>query len=70
MLAATTKTDARITEPITTGWSCWTTDCTASAPIPGRPKTFSVTITPPSAVPRSMPSWVTAGVSALRSACR
>ena len=70
MLATTMNAAARTTVPMITGRSCWTTDCTASAPRPGRPKTFSVTIAPPSSAPESMPSCVTAGVSALRRPCR
>jgi hypothetical protein len=47
-----------------TGRSWLVTDCTASWPSPGRPNTLSVTITPPSSVPMSMPACVTIGVSA------
>ena len=42
---------------------------TASLPRPGRPKTYSVKIAPPSAMPMSMPSIVTTGSSAFRSTC-
>lgn len=66
MLATTTKNEDSSTMPMITGRSCVVMDWTASAPRPGRPKMFSAITTPPRTIPRSMPAWVTIGVSELR----
>lgn len=70
MLAATTAAEVNRTMPMITGRSCWLIATTAVLPSPGRLNTDSITTTPPISRPRSIPNWVTTGVSALRRPCR
>ena len=53
-----------------TGPSRSSTACTLSSPRPGHRKTVSVTMAPPISAPKSRPTAVTMGTSALRSAWR
>ena len=69
MFATTTKAEASSTMPMTTGRSWLRIASMDVLPSPSRLNTCSVMTAPPRRVPRSMPNWVTIGVSALRSAC-
>ena len=56
------------TVPMITGPSRSSSAVTDSAPMPGQRNSVSVTTAPPTSAPRSMPSIVTTGRSAFRSA--
>ena len=58
-----------VTTPRITGKSLLGIAPRSIPPRPGRPNTVSMKITPPSAVPMSMPSIVTTGSIALRMTC-
>ena len=51
------------------GTSMPSTACSAREPMPGSAKMVSVKTTPPSSAAVSIPTTVSSGISALRSAC-
>ena len=71
MFATTTAAAASSTTPMITGWS-WLViaDDGLVAETVDAEDRLGDDHAPPSSAPRSMPNWVTTGVSALRRPCR